>query len=519
MHKINIKNSAGRLFAFTAAVGLFAATGLTAFLPAATSADALNPLTERTLLLTSSAPGWEYLDGAGNTKYAPPGSGSNGKYSGETFSFKVSTNSTSSGINPTSTPVKSFTLQYCTTPAGVCAAPGNDVGSVGSRTDDSSHSDLNVNLGTPVDNTDFMIKVGGSTSSGWTMTTGNLEDASSGLTGKNNFVTFTNSTGISPNTGDMVQIYVGTGLVGDITSTIPTTPYNTYITNPGAAAFFVKINTYSDATVQNFRTDYPTASHAQTVMDGGVTVANVMAQSIEIQTKVLETMDFSVGTVDPDTVAAASLTGGDHGQCDSILPKAPGATTANNTITLGNTNSENSLSTVTPYDATSYWRLSSNSTNGATVYYSGPTLHDTENDQVAPLTDNPSSNASVFAHVGTEQFGLGINSNTDTLDSTFTTEVAAHTASDTPNYWHNPTLSPLIAEPSYGSANGTLANGSGPKFAFNSAANTIPVPIAAESTQVVSCATGKMRYVADIAATTPAGLYSTKINYLACPEY
>jgi hypothetical protein len=47
----------------------------------------------------------------------------------------------------------------------------------------------------------------------------------------------------------------------------------------------------------------------------------------------------------------------------------------------------------------------------------------------------------------------------------------------------------------------------------------IPTPIADEGNQVVDCVTGKMRYVANIAATTPAGIYTTKINYIAAPQY
>jgi len=111
---------------------------------------------------------------------------------------------------------------------------------------------------------------------------------------------------------------------------------------------------------------------------------------------------------------------------------------------------------------------------------------------------------------------LGIDTDGDALDSAFVTEVASHT-SDPIDYWHDPTLSPLNATPSYGHASGALTSAA--QFAFNASANTTPVPIASENTQVVDCATGKMRYVADIAATTPAGIYTTKINYLAAPEY
>ena len=56
-------------------------------------------------------------------------------------------------------------------------------------------------------------------------------------------------------------------------------------------------------------------------------------------------------------------------------------------------------------------------------------------------------------------------------------------------------------------------------FAFDETSNLIPVAIASQDSQVVDCVTGKMRYIANIAATTPAGIYTTKINYIAAPQY
>ena len=53
-------------------------------------ADALNPLTDRSLTLSSSSPGWSNKDGSGNDTYAQPNSGANGEKTGNTFAFKVS---------------------------------------------------------------------------------------------------------------------------------------------------------------------------------------------------------------------------------------------------------------------------------------------------------------------------------------------------------------------------------------------------------------------------------------------
>ncbi|MEO7905090.1 MAG: hypothetical protein ABIR91_04835, partial [Candidatus Saccharimonadales bacterium] len=111
--------------------GAAAALVVAAVLPAtAAFADSLNPLTQRSLLLSSSAPGFMDSDGAGNSEtntnawndpdgsgplpgeyYALPGSGPNGKKSGETFTFRVSTNSSPTGTNE---PIQAFSLQYCT---------------------------------------------------------------------------------------------------------------------------------------------------------------------------------------------------------------------------------------------------------------------------------------------------------------------------------------------------------------------------------------------------------------------
>jgi len=539
-----LKEVAKRGSALLGAASLLVGIGSSA-LPALASADALNPLTERSLTLSSSSPGWSYLDGSGNTLYAPPNSGANGQKTGNTFSFKVSS---------TSPPdIKGFTFQYCTSAAGNCTAPGNDGHTAGVRNANStSTSDLNIVTGdgtttvapseidgafwsstlaapggsrashTPnADGSEgnFIVLINGTPSAGWGMTAENNETGgtiSAGTaTGKNNYIKLTNSTGESLNSGDTVKIiFFGTD--------------DNYMTNPGAGAFFVRINDYSDDTTLD----------DTTIVDGGVTVANVMNQSISIQTKVLETMDFSVGVHNPDTddIAAGGAnyttnTGlSAHGQCDPILtrdnPAASPATyaaTPQNVLRLGDSGAEYSLRTDTAYDVFSYLRLSSNSSGGATVYYTGHTLTNTENDQVTPLTDSGSGTAS---QTGTEQFGLAIDHDSDTssghdtypvfgdtYDSAFTSLVSSN-----PKY-HNPQLYPLVATTPYGGGNGSITSGGTAKFSFNPNADTYAIPIATEGTDVVNCVTAKIRYVANVAATTPAGIYTTKVNYVASPRY
>lgn len=512
-----------------------------AFIPAAAVfADSLNPLTERSLLLSSSAPGYVDTDGSGNSagapnsigeNYAPAGSGPNGKKSGETFTFKVSSTAD----------VKGFSLQYCTTAAGVCQAPGNNDGDarVGATTPRETNavahpqnqSDLDY-VGAWTEGTgagQFSVTVGGAPSTGWTLQATNLEDTahSGALTGKKNYVTLVNSGAGQIANGQVVVLNFNAS-------------ENTYITNPGEGHFFVKINTHnvSDRTtfIGNFNDPTPgdNDDSDHTVIDGGVTVANVMTDSIHITTKVLETMAFSVGTQNPDTIVQAQPQ--DHGTCQAMLQPN------GNRLNLGNPDAEYSLETTRGWDVNSYWRLSSNSSGGATVYYSGSTLQNTVGDEIAPM------NLKANSLPGTEQFGLGFVSAIggtygDTLSSTFNTQMT-----NNPGRYKTPSSYPFTTvagqstqtevdagdgrdftalpnqpvSSDYANAEGTLNVGSAQgsaQFKFVPESSTVPEPIAQQNNQVISCATAKMRYVGNIGADTPAGVYTTKINYLAAPQY
>lgn len=461
---------------------------------AAVFADALNPLTKRSLLLSSSAPGFQDTDGSGNSEtnknawnggeyYAPPGSGPNGKKSGQTFSFNVSTDSVA-----TTTPLKAFSLQYCTSAAGVCQAPGDNEG-------DHRDSDRETNaVAHPLKRSDldfvgtftegagegqFQVLMNGTPTTGWTMASKNVEDDghTGKLTGKNNFVYLTNDTGISPAFDESIEIVFK-----------PST--SVYITNPGSKAFFVKINSYKTDTEASLLP----ATNAN-IVDGGVTVANVMTDSIHITTKVLETMAFSVGTQNPDTQAVQ------HGSCDAIQ------VVNGNRLELGDINAEYSLETAAAHDVYSYWRLSSNSSGGATVYYSGDTLRNTVGDHIADMP------AKAHSQPGTEQFGLAAVGATylDTID-----------AGTFPVNWITPTIAPLLVEAPYDNGEGDISNensSTNAQFSFKKTSQTIPEIFAQQNTQVVSCATSKIRYIGNIAADTPAGVYTTKINYLAAPQY
>ena len=581
-----VKDMVRRGTALAGAVGLLAGIGTSA-LPSLASADTLNPLTKRSLTLSSSSPGWSYTDGSGNSTYAAPNTGANGKQTGNVFAFH---NSTANGG------IKAMSFQYCTTSAGKCWAPGDDATP---GTDTSSTSDLNYVANSPaeVGSSDFGTVVSDTSDStnpngdvtavpgvtnplnpsdstgqfaahsvagnflvmwdnggtwtqdtGWTMSVRNVEDPTGvGVhRGTNNYLVLTKTSPASgldvPFDTPIKVLFFGTT--------------NNYLTNPGSGAFFVKINTYN----KYYKASSPGAGEVDVtglepavdtnVIDGGVTVANVMNQSIQITTKVLETMDFSVGTVDPDTLdSTGGATGGSgsgsplylangdvsHGPCDGILRGMTPAESAN-VLQLGDQNSESALSTTHTYSTHSYWRLSSNSSGGATVYYSGHTLSNTEGDQINPV--NGGSGASDTPHHGEEQFGLaldngGSNGHGDTAnavsyaqeatyenadDNSLTSIDPSFTSDNSTNTYHDPQLYPLAPTTNYGGGTGAIDGGS-TTFAFDKSSDTIPAAIATESSQVVDCVTGKIRYMANIAATTPAGIYTTKINYIAAPQY
>lgn len=616
MKVYSLKSIARRGSLLGAAFALFAA----AVVPAASVfADSLNPLTNRSLTLSSSSPGWSYTDGSGNAKYAPPNSGANGKKTGNTFQFNVSTDSSAPGAKT----VKTMSFQYCTTSAGLCRSPGDNT--ITSGQDTATTTDLKVVTSSPseVASGDFATIVNNASgsvvavpgfsnpnnpsdttgvyaakdvvgnfvvyyldkadttadpngtwkpSSGWSMSTVNVENATTTLpndlptkTNQNNYIILKNATGQEFKPSDTVKVvFFGTD--------------NNYIQNPGSGAFFVKINTYDKEYVASTpgagEVDLTGLAPATdtNVIDGGVTVANVMNQSIQITTKVLETMQFSVGTVDPNTldsvrpdVSTTSELDNAHGNliaspaiqhqvCDTIL-KAYTPSEPANVLKLGDQAAESSLSTENTYITHSFWRLSSNSSAGATVYYSGHTLSNTVGDQIKPIGANKAAPAK-----GAEQFGLAL-ANTSNVDDTTVNGVtpqysadtsgspvhqnfsvnyaqespyengndngktAIHTASLTADgvianqSWHAPRLYPLLADSNYNNGTGSVNSSPTTQFAFDQTSDTIPVALATEPDQVVDCVTGKMRYIANIAATTPAGIYTTKINYIAAPQY
>jgi hypothetical protein len=522
-----------------ALLGAAGALLVATILPGASAfADALNPLTERSLMLSSSAPGFIDTDGSGNSStspnsiqenYAPAGSGPNGKRTGETFTFTVSSSAS----------VEGFSLQYCTSAAGKCQSPGDNLGdarvgaTVARQSNAVAHAEKKSDFdfvgafqeGTGAGQFQVYRKVPQGTSqpvTGWSFVPGTLEsnDHSGRLSGKNNYIKLVNTGGQQFNNGDEVRIVFKPS-------------ESIFITNPGSGSFFVKINTYSDGDnmIGNHNDVTPADDSDQTVIDGGVTVANVMTDSIHITTKVLETMAFSVGTQNRDNntlncgtdfgtsaqpAGCEANTGAKHGTCSPIQ------NVNNNRLNLGNPDAEYSLETTRGWDVYSYWRLSSNSSGGATVYYSGDTLRNTVGDSIEDM------DSETISTPGTEQFGLGFVAPEDGSAEFKTqrpglaiTSVPFVTIEGQDGEAGFPDGQDASAD--YDQAEGTLTGAqSSPgtaKFKFLESSLTSPEPIAQQNSEVITCATAKMRYVGNIGADTPAGVYTTKINYLAAPQY
>lgn len=236
-----------------------------------------------------------------------------------------------------------------------------------------------------------------------------------------------------------------------------------YITNPSTdnQTFYVRITTYSAA---NFTSPVDTG-----------TVANSTAQQIDITAKVQETLNFSVGAT-------------------AISPNGNTCTPLNDSgaLTLGNI--DGVLSFAQAYDAHSYFRVSTNAGNGTTIYYSGDTLQSGAN-SIAAIGASPA-----VSDVGSSQFGLAIDE-TDTAGG------------------NGYSFSSLAATPPYDNGDGTIVDPGGTaQFAFETSSLTTPVEIASTG-GVIACDTGSVRYLANISTTTPPGVYTTTITYLAVPVF
>lgn len=310
----------------------------------------------------------------------------------------------------------------------------------------------------PLPGTDCNIRAGQS------VTSAAISGSPSGLTGwalgtAGNAPTNSWSNGTAGTGG---RIRITRTNASNVGSDTPVTIAFSGITNPTTdnQAFFVRILTYTDTAWTTSR-------------DNG-SVANSTAQQIDITAKVQETLNFSVGST----------------------PGAPGASCTafsdSGALALGDA-TDGTLSFAQAYDAHSYFRISTNANGGTIIYYSGDTLKNGSN-SIAAIGTSAAASA-----VGTAQFGLGI-------DSSDTQSGGGHS------------FTSLAATAPYNTGNGTITNAGTAQFAFSTASLTTPVQIASSS-GTITCDTGSVRYLGNISTTTPPGIYTTTISYLAVPTY
>lgn len=235
-----------------------------------------------------------------------------------------------------------------------------------------------------------------------------------------------------------------------------------WIKNPTVdGTFYVRIYTFTNAT-------YTEAN----IADSGA-VAGAVDDQIDITAKVQEKLNFSV--------ASAHVAPGTS--CDPL--------TGTGALNLGD--AQGVLDITVPYAANSYFRLNTNAAGGTNVLYSGDTL------KTAGGTNSIASvgTTQTASTPGTAQFGLGLDSG-DTGKHSFTN---------------------LVATAPYQSGNGTITAGGTARFAHDVASVTTPVQIAGVTNSTVSCDTGSVRYIGNVATTTRAGVYKTTITYIAVPTF
>jgi hypothetical protein len=402
----------------------FALAGLIAAVPMQDASA--GSLTTRSLMVSSTAPGNDTTDSAGVDVSATPGHPNNGSKVTHIYTFTPYT---------TATTIKAFRLSYCDAPFGY----------------------LNIQAGSPTactNPTNFSASAWGASSPSVT-----IGGQSFAVTYDNTLKTlkFTNATGISA--------------AGPITITMTATATN-YFRNPDSSyankTYFAHIETFNDNTTVNNTTR----------VDEG-TVTNNITTSININTRVQETLNFSVeGDQGTANTPSSTYT---TGACPAL--------TDSGVLNMGDTN--NALSSSTAYFTKSFFRIATNSAHGAKVYYAGHTLTSGASDTITAI-----GTAAAASSPGSEQFGFAFDT-TATGDAHLIGS-GGGTAGD---------MTPVAAYAT-----------SGTGYAYDASSFTTPV-LLASSAGVVRCDTGSLKYVANISNDTEAGVYTTKINFISSPSY
>lgn len=291
----------------------------------------------------------------------------------------------------------------------------------------------------------------------WNTTHATCSDGGGGDTnGQANCIGLTRTAATDAASGTTVTLSFGTG------------GGTNYIKNPTAvgAGYFARIYIYGTNTYT-------------TLVDNGTT-AFAIVTPISITAKVRETLGFSVTATD-----SGNTVGAEGASCSAL--------TGSGAIALGD--SQNTLDIATAYDDYSYYRLFTNAASGVTVAYQGNTL-EKGTDNINPATGEQQST------VGSEQFGLAQDADGNGVTGVDSSYGAA---------------GQITLNTAYDQGDGTITNLGTARFSFTES-QTTPTPIASATTYV-TCDTVAVRYIANIAPTTPAGTYTTTIVYSAVPLY
>jgi hypothetical protein len=245
------------------------------------------------------------------------------------------------------------------------------------------------------------------------------------------------------------------------------------VTNPTTVGtFYARILTYaSPGGATGYTATNPSAG-AAIVDAGGIALSTV--QTITITAKVQEQLTFCV------------YTGGSCGTGSSVL--------------LGNTNG--ALSTSGPFvDKTTTYSITTNAYHGAVITMEGGTLTDTNGDHITAIGSTATASSS-----GTDQFGM------------CTYESSGSTLSFPNATYSSGGGSTCNTQTSQTAGTGSSGGAGTATFGFNTA-NTGSTYGDEIASATAGTAVGVMVFMANVAITQVAGIYSTTLDFIATGTY
>jgi hypothetical protein len=282
-----------------------------------------------------------------------------------------------------------------------------------------------------------------------------------------------------------------TGQTAAVTVTISGVTNPTPNTYPGT--FYARIFTYSSSTSA---TSYTSLTPGSNIIDQGGDALSI-AQTISVTAKVFETLTFCVFTTTCGTAPTATL----------------GAATTT------------ALSTSNTYGSTNVaYTLATNAYNGVIVTMTGTTLctastlsyANCENATPAPTITALGATAAAPV-LGNSQFGMCVTAITGvTAATTYTSSTNA-----CPTLVQNTAYTPgsgLLTNTTYGfnDANSGTCGSSG---VGGAGTNATCGSLVMSSTGSISSNSGSFTFIANIAATTPSGIYNANLNMVATAKF